>query len=241
VTADKFIKLVALLRNRYSAATLAKHRVAAAVEHLEAIRFCAPRTLIDIGANKGQFSTAVRSLFPDARIHAFEPLPEAIARFRAVFEGDQTVMLHEVAIGAEAGEAIFHVADRSDSSSLLEPGSGQRQAYGVSAQRRITVRVQPFREALDLSELPHPILMKIDVQGAELEVLQSIDDLSSIDFIYVEVSFIELYETQPLFREILTHLEDRGFRLRGAFNQSCTKAFGPTQVDCLFERGSASA
>jgi len=233
-------KLLALLRNRRSAVTLARHRVAAAVEHLEAIRFCAPRTLIDVGANKGQFSMAVRSLFPKAQIHAFEPLPEARERFQSVFKGDHKVALYDLAIGAKAGEAIFYVADRADSSSLLRPGTGQREAYGVQTQRRITVRVQPLKETLDFSNLVHPVLMKIDVQGGELEVLKSIENLSLVDFIYVEVSFVELYERQPLFREIFDHLAERGFRLRGAFNQSCTKAFGPTQADCLFERGSVS-
>src|SRR5947209_386367 len=48
--------------------------VVPAVEHIDAIESLKPRTLIDVGANKGQFSVVARYLFPKVVIHAFEPL-----------------------------------------------------------------------------------------------------------------------------------------------------------------------
>ncbi|MDG2535774.1 FkbM family methyltransferase [Sphingomonas sp. HITSZ_GF] len=234
--ARKAAKVASLLPNARFRSALLGQRVAAAVEHLEAIRFCAPATLLDVGANKGQFATAVRGTLPETQIHAFEPLPMAGERFEAVFKGDGHTQLHKVALGKEAREARFYVADRDDSSSLLKPGAGQAAAFGVSTAREITVSVKPLEAVIDPATLQGPILLKIDVQGAELEVLEGIQSLDRIDFIYVELSFVELYEGQALFEDVRAYLASRGFLLRGVYNQVSTAEFGPTQADCLFVR-----
>lgn len=229
----KLLKLLAV--QRYAWAAL-RHRVAATTEHLEVIRFCAPATVVDVGANKGQFSIATRGLLPNARIEAFEPLPGAAERFEAVFSGDPFTRLHRVAVGSADERRPFHVADREDSSSLLKVGQGQRQAYGIGAAREIEVQVKPLDCVLDTSALPRPTLLKIDVQGAEMDVLRGIDGLGMFDFIYAELSFVELYEGQSLFGDVVAYLDQRGFTVRGIYNQSVTRAYGPTQVDCLFAK-----
>jgi FkbM family methyltransferase len=212
------------------------HRIAAAVEHLEAIVLTAADTLIDIGANKGQFSLAFHQRRPDARIIAFEPLPDAAGRYERMFAGTGNVVLHRVALSDAASTAVFHVTDRQDSSSLLKPGAGQQAAFGVSEAVAIKVPVERLDARVNLGALAHPILIKIDVQGAELKALQGCADLELADFIYVELSFVELYENQPLFSDVATYLMGRGFTLAGVFNQVSTAAFGPTQADFLFKR-----
>lgn len=237
--AAKLLKLAKLMKRWFYASTALKHRVAAAVEHLEAISFCTPATIIDVGANKGQFSVAVRGLRPSAVIHAFEPLPKAADHFASVFNRDRLVHLHRFAIGADSSISTFFVADREDSSSLLKPGSGQKEAYGVGAREQIKVEVRPLGSVIDLAVLASPVLLKIDVQGTELDVLRGIESLDPFDFIYVELSFVVLYDGQCLFDEVRAYLAGRGFSLRGVFNQSVTPAFGPTQADCLFVRNDA--
>jgi FkbM family methyltransferase len=232
----KMSKLVAVSQRRRFRAALARHRVAAAIEHLDALRFCGAASLLDIGANKGQFALAFRETRPDGLIHAFEPLPDAADRFDALFAGDAQTRLHRLAVGSSERTATFHVTDRQDSSSLLKPGAGQRDAFGVTQAREIVVQVRPLETSVDLTALAHPVLMKIDVQGAELEVLRGTQHLELIDWIYVELSFVELYEGQPLFEDVRAYLADRGFGLRGVFNQAFTERYGPTQADCLFAR-----
>jgi FkbM family methyltransferase len=208
------------------------------VEHIPALKRLLPRTLIDVGANKGQFSLAARYLFPDIEVHAFEPLE----RERTIYEKVVTpAKLYATAVGRVAGEASFYVTSRADSSSLLQPGSLQKKAYGVSTKSLITVSVARLPDIIDLSNLSRPILLKIDVQGGELEVLQGAEaGLSLIDMIYCEVSFVQLYEGQPLANEITNYLSEQGFALKGIFNRSVTKDLGPTQADFLFMRASAS-
>lgn len=233
-SAVKLGKLVRLLIQPRFTRPLLRFHVAAAIEHLEAIRYCAAATLIDVGANKGQFSLAFRGLQPIGRIVAFEPLPPAAEIYQRLFSGDDGVILHRVAISEHEGTARFHVADREDSSSLLKPGSGQAEAYGVSGSSTIEVDVKPLEGLVDLASLPRPVMLKIDVQGGELSVLKGCARLEHIDFIYVELSYVELYDGQPLFDEVATYLFQRGFKVGGAFNQSVTSRFGPTQIDVLF-------
>lgn len=215
---------------------LATQRVAAAVEHTEAIGFSMAAALVDIGANKGQFSLAFHVLRPGATIIAFEPLPEAGDTYQRTVGRRAGATLHRVALADHIGEAEFFVTDRSDSSSLLKPSDNQFQAFQVSEARTMTVPVRRLSDCVDLAALPRPVLVKIDVQGAELEVLKGCDTLEQSDFVYVELSFVELYENQPLYGEVAAYLAKRGFELAGVFNQMMTDRFGPTQADFLFRR-----
>ena len=204
------------------------------VEHIKAIERLAPKALIDVGANKGQFSMVARRLFPDIEIHAFEPLETERKRLQSVVGGP--VRRYATALGAAAGEATFFVTSRPDLSSLLRPGAGQEAAYGVVTETSISVPVARLPDTLDISTLPRPILLKLDVQGGELDVLEGAEDiLSSIDMIYCEVSFVSSYQRQPLATEITCYLARHGFALKGVFNQSVTREFGPTQADFLFD------
>jgi FkbM family methyltransferase len=206
-----------------------------AVEHIEAIKRLNPKTLIDVGANKGQFSLVARYLFPEIEIHAFEPLERERKQLASVVS--QPIKIYATALGETAGKATFFVTSRADSSSLLKPGAGQKAAYGVALSSTITVPVARLDDLLDVTKLPRPILLKADVQGAELSIFKGAKELlSAVDVVYCEASFVPLYELQPLAHELIGYLAAEGLFLMGAFNQSTTAQFGPTQADLLFRR-----
>lgn len=212
------------------------NRVAASIEHLDAIHRAPANTLLDAGANKGQFSLAFRHVRPRATIVAFEPLPEAAKVFEKLFAGDEMTRLQRVALAGSAGSAVFYVADRADSSSLLMLGEGQDRAFRVRTNKTITVPLQRLDECIDIGGLPRPILLKVDVQGGELGVFEGCGTIGEIDYIYVELSYVELYVGQPLIGDAIAYLSAKGFQVIGIFNQVSTGEFGPTQVDVLFRR-----
>ncbi len=235
----KVRKGLSLLGYRQFVRGLLSHRVAAATEHLSPIRICGANTLLDAGANKGQFSLAFRALRPGAQIIAFEPIPEAADVYDQILPPDGRTCLQRVALASSEGSAEFYVTDRADSSSLLRPGMGQERAFGVRGETTIEVPVRRLDACVDFTGLAHPILLKVDVQGGELGVFQGCHQLAEVDFIYVELSFAELYEGQPLFQDVTDYLKSRGFTIVGIFNQVMTDEFGPTQVDALFKSASS--
>lgn len=238
----KIGKLSTLLSCARYRAALVSHGVAAAIEHRHLIQWLAPQTVIDVGANKGQFSLLVRESCPFATILAFEALPSAQATYRALFRDDQLVDLSPVALAETDGEARFFVSNRSDSSSLLRPGPEQQALFGVSESHEIVVKTLRMDETIRQEQLNGRSLLKIDVQGGELSVLRGCSGLLSwIDFVYVECSYRELYHDQPLLPEISDYLALSGFHLIGTFNIAMSEQFGPIQADVLFARSRAVA
>ncbi|MGH8540328.1 MAG: FkbM family methyltransferase [Stenotrophobium sp.] len=195
--------------------------VAASVEHDHLSEICPGiNTVIDIGANKGQFSLEARKCFPHANIIAFEPLPDAAKKFRSVFPQDSQVTLHQVAIGAARQTAVMHLSGRDDSSSLLSIGSRQSDIFpGTEEVGTLQVQVAPLDELVSAGSLRRPALLKLDVQGYELSALKGCERmLPQFEHIYLELSFVELYQKQPLANEVLMYLQQQGFELQGIYN-----------------------
>lgn len=206
------------------------------MEHLAALRRLDVKTCIDIGANNGQFSVLCQYLFPGIAIFAFEPLPEVAQQCRRAL-GNDRAQVKTCALGARDSRSQFYVTERSDSSSLLVPGTAQERAYGSRVAGAVDVEVRRLDHVLTAAQIAGPALMKLDVQGAELDVLEGCGALlETIDYIYLEGSFVELYEGQALVTDIVSFLGRRGFAFRGIYNTSYTHDYGTTQADFLFER-----
>lgn len=210
---------------------------AAGIEHEAVLKTLNCRTIIDIGANKGQFALAARKCFPKAKIYSFEPLSHPAEVFNKVFEGDTNTKLFPFAISDETGEAEIHISHREDSSSLLPISEKQNEmfpgTYEVGVEK---ITMKKLSDALSASDLVSPVLMKIDVQGFELSVLKGSTELfSRIKYIYSECSYIELYKGQALFPEISAFLAAFGFKKTGEFNTSYDNSGKAIQSDFLFE------
>ena len=195
-------------------------------------------TIVDIGAHSGQFSLLARALHPRARIVAFEPLHAPAARYRQLFAGDPLVTLHRVAVAPLRGTAAMHVSASDDSSSLLPITPRQARYFpGTEARAVVTVETGPPDAFLAAADVAPPALLKIDVQGFELEVLRASRPLlGAFEHVYVEASFEELYEGQALAGEVAAFLRAQGFREAGRFNVARRPDGAPVQADFLFHR-----
>lgn len=218
-----------------------RYRVAATAEHGSALSHLNVSFVVDIGANKGQFTLFCRSAFPSAPVIAFEPLDEPARRFTKLFGEDRMVTLHKVALGPETGQTDIFVSEREDSSSLLPIGDQQVAHFpGTGLKEVRKIAVGPLRNYLSQDQIMAPALMKLDVQGYELTVLESCQDLlEDFEHVYVECSYIELYDGQATANEVKNYLQGQGYELSGVFNQSFDRGRQPIQADFLFRRRTA--
>src|ERR1019366_8216138 len=93
-----------------------------------------PSTILDVGANQGQFTAAALYQWPFARVHAFEPLPDESASLKAHFEHLNNVEIHSVTDGGRDGTVIMHRYTHSFSSSLLPPTSEAKIRFVLAVE-----------------------------------------------------------------------------------------------------------
>ena len=172
-------------------------------------------TVVDVGANRGQFTLYALVRFPSAHIIAFEPLQGPRDQMAQLFKGQNRIEILPYALGETEGQVVMHHSEQEDSSSLLPIGGRQVAAYPSTGEVGTTrADIRTLDNILFRREFMRPALLKIDVQGFELPVLRgAAQSLRSFDQILVEASFVELYEGQALFPDISSHLEAHGFYL----------------------------
>jgi FkbM family methyltransferase len=215
-----------------------RHGVAATVEHIRPLQPLKIASVLDVGANVGQFALIARHLWPTATIFSFEPMAAAGARYQRALAGSPQVTLVPLALGASPGEADFHLSRQADSSSLLAITPLQVATFpGTEAVAKARVTVARLDQTLSLDRLPRPLLLKIDVQGFEIPVLEGCGALiDCVDHVYCECSFKELYQGQALAHDVVRWLDQRDLTLEGIYNLSTDRQGRAVQADFLFGR-----
>jgi FkbM family methyltransferase len=195
------------------------------------------KTLVDAGANRGQFSLLFRHLFPEGRIYAFEPQKKAGDIYERIFGRDDKCRLFRCALGAKREMVQMHLSSYDRSSSLLSMRP-VHLAWAPHARPAGTEEVEVARldELLSEQDIAPDAMLKIDVQGYEMPVIEGAGQLlEKFKYVFCEVSFVELYDSQDLADTVTRALFQRGFRLKcvsqvGSFNKE------PLQADILFAR-----
>jgi FkbM family methyltransferase len=209
--------------------------VGASIEHSTALDRFNFDCVVDVGANKGQFSTFARVHFPRSRIVSFEPLEKPATVFETIFRDDPKTRLVRAAVAKERGTLTMQITANDDSSSVLKVGKLQTEIFGTVEVDTCAVPAGPLTDFLEDGELSECNLLKIDVQGFELEVLHGAELLlDRFAAIYCELSFAELYAGQALASEVISYLFHQGFHLVGVYNIAFSQPQIPVQADMLF-------
>lgn len=194
-------------------------------------------TIIDIGANKGQFAARFRVLFPEAWIYSFEPIPEVYDQLSKLFELDAKFKAFNLGLGKQSGTIDFFQNEFSDSSSALPMKSLHKENFPFTVkEKQIQIKVECLDEVMNSIPVSKPLLVKIDVQGfEEMVILGGENTIKNASVIIVEVSFCELYEDQIYFNTIYDHFQRLGFTYRGNYGQLLSPIDGSVlQADAIF-------
>lgn len=206
------------------------------LELLELTQAKPPQVIFDIGANVGTWTLLAKSLFPKSSIHAFEPLVVHYETFERKLHTISNIHLHKVALGSSACTLNMQVTSFSDASSLLQLADASHEIFGLTKDREEIVPVIPLDEYVSQHRLPLPDLIKLDIQGYELEALKGATHcLSHAKYLISEVSFLEFYHGQPLFHDLVEFLARSNFHLYAlGINTPLGKKL--SQTDVLFIR-----
>jgi 2-O-methyltransferase len=175
--------------------------------------------IVEVGANCGQTTVELLEAMPRATIHAFEPDPRAIAKFRAAVK-HPLVHLYECAIGAVNGTVSFHQSsgaeDQPDyregwdqSGSIRRPNSHLTEWPWVKFEKQIVVPIMTLDAWSEMHQIANADFIWADVQGAESDLVEGASRfLRSVRYFYTEYSNDECYEGQITLAALCEMLPD---------------------------------
>lgn len=187
-------------------------------------------TIIDVGANQGKVSQAIKFLFPESLVYAFEPNPKFYPTIRKVIKDSLT--LAPFALSIENSKTIFYNYANPSMSSLLPLIKSDAQNYSSKRVKTTVVKTVTLDSYFRNKKLKKNIFLKIDTQGAEELILKGGKNiLKSILVIHIETFFDPLYKKQTLFENIYEFLTKRGFKYAGEAPEAYFyPKFGPSSI-----------
>ncbi|MFZ2629827.1 MAG: FkbM family methyltransferase [Rugosibacter sp.] len=199
-------------------------------------------TIIDVGANQGQFARMISGSFPRAELYCFEPLEEPFRQLSAWAQAQNSrVHCFQLALGEQEGEMEMHLHEQhTPSSSLLASTDTCHRLYPQTQAERMTrIRVSTLDQALEdaLDHMPREILLKLDVQGFEDHVLRGAGRMLTLcKAVVLEVCLDPLYEGQADFHGLAQLLHAAGFRYAGNLDQIYGEDGRVVFLDAVFVR-----
>ena len=172
-----------------------------------------PGTVIDVGAAWGQWASECHTLFPHAQYLLVEPLEEAAGALDAVAERLGGTTRITAAAAAEDGERTINVHADFVGTSLFTEAEGE----SVDGTPRLVPTVT-LDTLVARHEAAGPYVVKLDVQGAELEVLAGAARvLQAAELVIAEVTFFEVFRDGPLAHEVVAWMLERDFVIYDIF------------------------
>lgn len=197
------------------------------------------KTVLDIGANTGQFALSIRTALPEAQIYSFEPLKSCFEDLIASRTEDIKFRAFNCALGDINGEVEMHKSAYSPSSSILEMSQVHKTLFPHTKEHTSEkIKIKRLDEVVKDLNLQKEILIKVDVQGFEDKVLAGGQQTFALaKAVIMELSFVELYKGQALFDTIYENLKSLGFEYKGSLQQKVDKHSGEIiSEDSLFIR-----
>ena len=188
-----------------------------------------PEVIFEIGACEGEDSERYSKLFPHARLYLFEPVATnaQIIRSKIISGKIKNAELFEVAVADYNAESeIYESSGRPEyvpltddwnygnkSSSLLKPLPLMNKIHKwLRFQKKHKVQVVTLESIANQTDISSVDFIHMDVQGAEMMVLKGAGDfLKKVSCIWLEVVTQPIYESQVCADQIQEFLKKMGF------------------------------
>lgn len=193
-----------------------------------------PHLILDVGANIGGWTRMAKKIFPEAAFLMVEPQPEMRKFLDSICSEYKDVQWVEAGAGATRGNLIQTIWEDLAGSSFLP--AVREELLSSGKQRK--VEIITIDSLLQDKGLKAPELVKLDIQGFELEALRGAESLFRETEVFIlEISLYKFMDGIPLFREVISFMGDRGYEMydiTGFLRRPFDGALG--QVDLAFVR-----
>jgi FkbM family methyltransferase len=166
--------------------------------------------VVDVGANVGQTSRAIKERFPASTVHAFEPVRETYELLVHNCRGFEGVTAHRIGLSDTAGSAWMAVGSNSQINHLVGP---TRVTASATVEQVETNTLDAFCAERSIERID---LLKVDAEGADLQVLQGAERMfrdKRVAFVFVEVGFDPADQGHVHVTRMLENLSSAGFQL----------------------------
>ena len=180
--------------------------------------------ILEGGAYDGNNTAELASLWPQAMVYSFEPVPTLYQNVKARTAALSNVHVYDLALSNKVGTATFHVSEfdhnpgvPSESSSLLAPKRHKTDIPNIIFKKDITVATTTIDDWASKNGVDRIDLLYLDIQGAELMAMKGAPRImKTVKVIMTELESVELYKGQGQYPELKQWLEAQGFRMIAA-------------------------
>ena len=180
--------------------------------------------IFDVGAYVGNTVKLFNTSFPKSHVHAFEPFSGSFTILKDRFEKTDQISLNNLALGhCRQDERHMYITKNRGSNSLLKPDKDANKYWlddPLSIEEKILVETTTIDYYCEKNSIKEIHLLKIDVQGNEIEVLKGAEALlksRKIKLIFTEISVALNYSGQTEMDELIKFLKDYNFKIFNFF------------------------
>jgi FkbM family methyltransferase len=181
------------------------------------------RTVLDVGANRGDFSRLFSQHFPSAIVHALEPVQATFKRLQEALGSESRIRLHRLAASDRTGVSVIRTFANSEKNTLVAEMTDSLLVEPTGEEKVETLRLDEFFIKMKLEKVD---FLKIDVEGFEKKVLEGCGrclEPSVIRYVFFEFQRIgaptSLVSGHTRLCEIDSFLDSRGYRFITIYTQ----------------------
>lgn len=166
-----------------------------------------PKTIIDVGAYTGGWTSRVIKYYPEAKIIMCEAQPEKKTYLEKIKQTSPSQIEYHIGLlGSTEKESVPYY--------LMETGSSVFEENTEYDREKVQLPMCTLDTLIDVNSLEKPFFLKLDVQGYEIEVLKGGQTLlAEADIVLLEVSILEYNKGAPLMAEVLYFMNEHGFSM----------------------------
>jgi len=170
--------------------------------------------ILDVGAAGGETCIMFTEAFPQGSVYGFEPIQATFTKLKEHTKAYPNITIYHTALGNAKEQTSINVMSRITSSSLFQ--SEEKSTFEGNAYFDIVEREPISIDRLDnlMGNVPEITLIKMDVQGYELEVLKGGQrTLEKAKYVLLEMQNHEIYKGAPKYYDLDAFLRAQGFEL----------------------------